>query len=108
MRQFRFLDNKDYFGFEDLVFENYLARGGVHRNIQTRMIFDNGWGVSVIQGPHTYGGEQGLYEMAVMLDGEIDYDNTVSNGDVIGYLTPDMVTEKMIEVQKLPNATTNI
>ena len=63
-------------------------------------MFPNGWGVSVIRGPHTYGGDQGLYELAVMYDHEIHYDNPVADNDVLGYLTPEDVTNKMILVQE--------
>lgn len=84
-------------GFKDLKFEpHYGGRGWM-----TREHFDNGYGVSVVRTPFSYGGKKGLYELAVLKDGEIHYDNPVANGDVVGYLTEDEVSEFMVDVQKL-------
>ena len=47
--------------------------------------FDNGYGASVICHFGTYGGDKGLFEVAVMKDGEIVYDTPVTN-DVVGWL----------------------
>lgn len=66
------------------------------------MMFDNGYGVSVVQGPHSYGGQKGLYELAVLdTDGFITYQTPVTS-DVIGFLKPEDVTKHMIEIQELP------
>ena len=70
-------------------------------------MFDNHYGVSVIRGPYTHGGRQGLYELAVlyMAPGdeysELVYDTPVTN-DVEGHLTPDDVTRLMKQVSELP------
>jgi hypothetical protein len=70
-------------------------------------IFDNHYGISVIRGPYTQGGKEGLYELAVlyMAPGneysELVYDTPVTN-DVVGYLTPDDVTRLMAQVEALP------
>jgi hypothetical protein len=70
-------------------------------------IFDNHYGVSVIRGPYTHGGKEGLYELAVlyMTPGdeysELVYDTPVTN-DVEGHLTPDDVTRLMKQVSELP------
>jgi hypothetical protein len=69
--------------------------------------FDNHYGVSVIRGPYTHGGKEGLYELAViyMAPGdeysELVYDTPVTN-DVEGHLTPDDVTRLMQQVSELP------
>jgi hypothetical protein len=51
--------------------------------------FDNGFGASVVQHQHSYGGNRGLWELAVVTfegeDWEITYDTDIT-GDVIGYL----------------------
>jgi len=47
--------------------------------------FDNGYGASLVKCPGSYGYEQGLWELAVLKDGELCYD-TVITGDVIGSL----------------------
>jgi hypothetical protein len=82
--------------FKDLEFNQHPIGMGV----QARMEFDNGFGVSVVNGPHTYGGDKGLYELAVFKDGEIHYDNTIANGDVVGYLREEDVTDAMLVIQK--------
>ena len=68
--------------------------------ITSRTQFDNGYEVSVVKSPYTYGGEKGLYELAIFKDGEIRYDTPITN-DVIGYLRPEDVTDIMERVEKL-------
>lgn len=82
--------------FKDLQFnEHPNGMGGV----QSRMDFDNGFGVSVVMTPYTYGNDVGLYELAVFKDGEIHYDNPVAEGDVRGYLTEEDITNLMFQIQ---------
>jgi hypothetical protein len=70
------------------------------------MKFDNGYGVSVVQGPHSYGGKVGLYELAVLdADGDVCYDTPITD-NVIGFLKPEDVSKYMIEIQELPNLNT--
>jgi len=84
--------------FKDLEFKphsNHLS------GIQARIIFDNGFGASVVCTPFTYGGGRGLYELAVIgKDGHITYDTPITN-DVIGFLTEDKITDVLIEIQNL-------
>jgi hypothetical protein len=47
--------------------------------------FDNGYEASVVSNEMTYGGKSGLFEVAVMKDGEIVY-NTPVTSDVVGWL----------------------
>jgi hypothetical protein len=83
--------------FEDLEFRMVPGtNGGIHAT----MDFENGFGVSVVQSPHSYGGNRGLYELAVFKDGDIHYDNPVAKGDVVGYLRPEDVTDAMLVIQK--------
>ncbi len=88
--------------FKDLGFKDKeMGLGEI-----SRIEFDNGWGVSVVKGPYTYGGSEGLYELAVLNNEQIHYDNPVANGDVVGYLRPEDVTDKMIEIQKFEKTIT--
>jgi len=74
--------------------------------IRARLKFDNGYGVSVVKGPHSYGGKVGLYELAVLdSDGDVCYDTPITD-NVIGFLKPEDVTKHMIEIQELPNLNT--
>lgn len=83
--------------FKDLEFRPHRDVDGLH----SVMMFDNGYGVSVIKTPFSYGGKMGLYELAVLDSGEdITYNTPVTN-DVLGHLSEEEVTKYMIEVQKL-------
>ena len=64
--------------------------------------FLNGYGASVIQSEYSYGHEYGLYELAVLKDGELCYSTPIT-GDIIGYLTADDVTEYLQQIEKLPD-----
>jgi hypothetical protein len=54
--------------------------------------FPSGWGASVIQGRFTNGGNEGLWELAVLHQDRIHYDTPIARGDVVGYLTDDGVS----------------
>ena len=83
--------------FNDLQFKQDIQRG----LNAARIMFDNGYGASVIIGPHTYGGEDGLYELGVLgKDKKLTYDTSVTD-DVEGYLTEEAVTKLMEQIQKL-------
>lgn len=85
--------------FDDLKFE--LLSDPYMSGKQCRMMFENGYGVSVVSHTFSYGGKDGLYEMAVLdSDGDLTYTTPVTS-DVLGYLTPEEVTKHMIEVQEL-------
>jgi hypothetical protein len=84
--------------FKDLEFVEHPSHIG---GVQARITFDNGYGASVVKTPYSYGGDRGLYELAVLKDDELHYDNPVANGDVRGFLTEDAVTELLIQIQKL-------
>lgn len=87
-----------YKTFDDIEFKWVEYLGG----FTSITIFDNGYGVSVVKHDGSYGGKQGLYELAVLKGGAICYDTEITN-DVIGHLTPESVTEIMIKVQELKN-----
>ena len=64
-------------------------------------MFENGYGVSVVSHSYSYGGRDGLFEVAVLdKDGDLTYETSVTN-DVVGYLNPEDVTEIMEKVQIL-------
>ena len=73
----------------------------MYGGIISRIIFDNGYGATIVQGPHTYGGADGLYELAVVgKNDEISYDTPIT-GDVEGYLSEAQVTDLLIKIQQL-------
>jgi hypothetical protein len=83
--------------FKDLEFVSHPSHIG---GVQARITFENGYGASIVKTQYSYGGDKGLYELAVLKDGEIHYDNPVANGDVVGYLRPEDVTDAMLVIQK--------
>jgi len=83
--------------FNDLEFKQDIQRG----LNAARVMFDNGYGASVVVGPYTYGGEDGLYELAVLdSDGKLTYETPVTD-DVEGYLTEEDVNRLLEQIQKL-------
>ena len=82
--------------FKDIEFEEFEKYNGVI----SRTEFENGYGVSVIKHDNSYGGDRGLYELAIIKDGDIVYDTPITS-DVIGHLTPEEVSRYMIKIQEL-------
>ena len=83
--------------FADLKFMPHTGAPGVHAVHFT----GNGYGVSVIQTPFSYGGHLGQYEVAV-IKGNADkwllkYDTPVTD-DVIGWCEPDQVVKIIAKV----------
>lgn len=85
--------------FNDLEFQ---VLEGLHKGgIAARITFENGFGASVVRHDYSYGGKDGLYELAVVgKNGEITYDTPVTN-DVEGYLNEEDVTILLEQIQKL-------
>ena len=66
--------------------------------------YANGLGASVVRGEGTYGGDAGLFELAVIqFDGDewsITYETPIT-GDVIGYLDGDAVSDLLKRIESL-------
>lgn len=85
--------------FKDLEFES-INDAPFMVGKKARMHFDNGYGVSVVSHTLSYGGKNGLYELAVIKDDDICYDTPITY-DVLGYLTEDDVTKYLGQIQNL-------
>lgn len=85
--------------FNDLQFETMTSP--LMSGKKSRIHFENGFGASIVSHDFSYGGKDGLYELAVLFEDEIHYDNPVAAGDVRGYLTEDDVSELLIQIQQL-------
>ena len=84
--------------FNDLEFKELDS---FYRGVQSRIQFDNGYGASVVKHNYSYGGREGLYELAVLdSDGHLTYETPITD-DVEGYLTEDDVTKLMEQIQNL-------
>jgi hypothetical protein len=86
--------------FSDLNFQPHTISGGV----QARHFFPNGYGVSVVRFPGSYGYVQGLYEVAVLKGTEnnwqLCYDTPITD-DVLGHRDETDVENIMEEVEAL-------
>ena len=83
--------------FDELQFNPHRLGKGE----QAMHIFANGYGVSVIKTPFSYGGQEGKYELAVIKNKVLCYSTSITD-DVIGHLTPLEVTKLLICVEALP------
>jgi hypothetical protein len=94
--------NKTYYDnmktFKDIEFKTNPM--GEEFGITSRTKFKNGYEASVVKSEHSYGGRDGLYELAIFKDGEICYDTPITD-DVIGYLSMKDVTDTFIKIQEL-------
>ena len=84
--------------FNDLKFKDLSSLNG----IQAIVKFENNYGASVARHMGTYGGKQGLYELAVIKFNENDewgivYDTGITP-DVLGYLNEDNVTTHLKQI----------
>jgi hypothetical protein len=90
-------NNFDTTVFEELKFQSHPMGMGKQCIVQ----FPNGYGASVVQGEHTYGGKDGLYEIAVFgKDGEISYSTPITD-DVLGYLSEEEVEKTLTDIKNL-------
>ena len=85
---------------ETEIKEKHMARKPLF-NHKKRYHFPNGYGASVIRGKYTYGGEEGLFELAVLRGDSLCYDSGITE-DVIGHLTPKEVAQLLKQIRALP------
>lgn len=86
--------------FEDIKFEP--IEGFTRGAVKAVVTFPNGWGASVVRHDYTYGGPQGLFELAVLdSEGEINYSTSITD-DVIGWLNPGDVEDLLVRIEALP------
>jgi hypothetical protein len=79
----------------------------IEYGIQKIYRFDNGFGASVIKSQFSYGGDENLWELAVIAfnsddptEFELTYETPITN-DVIGNLSDEEVEEKLTEIKTL-------
>ena len=63
--------------------------------------FDNGYTASVVSNDMSYGGDRGLFEIAILYNSDIIYDTEITN-DVIGFLDFDGVIQTLDSIRQLP------
>lgn len=85
--------------FSDLVFNPHPAgMGGVH----AKMSFPNGYEASIIKTFFSYGGDEGLYELAVLKNGNLCYDTPITD-DVVGRCTEGDIENLLEQISLLPS-----
>lgn len=86
--------------FTDLQFEPHKYTDG----IQAVQFFENGYGVSVVRFPGSYGFEEDLYEVAIIQGTKDNYNlcyTTPITDDVLGHRDETDIENIMEEVSKL-------
>ena len=86
----------------ELIDENHL-----HGGSQKVYKFDNGYGASVVSHQYSYGGSEGLFEVAVINfdinpDGFVLVYDTPITSDVLGWQDDIDVEEVLDAIEKLP------
>jgi hypothetical protein len=88
------------------IYEPYDARPLESGAVQKLYKFANNYGASVVKGEHTYGGDEGLWELAVIVFDTSGGFNlcytTPITSDVEGHLDDDAVEELLAKVEALP------
>jgi hypothetical protein len=91
--------------FNELKFKELPDMSGVY----CRIMFENGFGASIVKHKYSYGGDKGLYEIAVLdnIDGGPIYYTSVTD-DVLGHLSENDVETHLNEIKNLnPNEAEN-
>lgn len=84
--------------FKHLEFVEQGPFSAVRR--RARLFFENGYGVSVIQGGISRSLEPETFEVAVLKDGDLCYTTPITD-DVVGFASRFLVTEIMVQLQNL-------
>ena len=72
------------------------------KNKYIRVIeFENGYSASIVSHDLSYGGQEGLFEIAILHDGEMVYDTWITP-DVIGHLDFAGVAATLKDIEELP------
>jgi hypothetical protein len=74
----------------------------VNKELYLKLPFANGYVASVVRHDFSYGGKQGLFEVAVMdKDFNILYDTPITD-DVVGHLNSDELVKVLQDIKDLP------
>lgn len=94
------MEQTNLIGFNELDFQPMRETVFGPDAIQAIQKFENGYGASVVRHYFSYGGKDGLYELAVLKGNDLCYDTHITN-DVLGHLTGHEVTEILKQIQLL-------
>ena len=83
------------------MIEGYKKKVKIHDGHGYVYKFDNGFGASVVKHSGSYGGNQGLYEIAVLdSKGDLCYDTPITD-DVIGYANEEKIKDTLDRIKSL-------
>ena len=86
-----------------MSFKN-LPSNQINDGVQYLTFYPNGYGVSIVQHKYSYGGNIGLWELAVIKGTEEEWDicyTTPITNVVLGYLEEAEVDELLIKIEAL-------
>ena len=83
------------------MLRGYAKKYEIHNGVGYTYQFENGYGASVVKHDSSYGGKQGLYEIAVLdSTGDLCYSTSITD-DVIGFATEDKVLDTLQRIKLL-------
>ena len=83
------------------MLEGYKRKYNIHNGVGYVYEFENGYGASVVSHDVSYGGDRGLYEIAVLdSKGDLCYDTPITD-DVVGYAGKTTVYETLNRIKSL-------
>ena len=81
--------------------KGYAKKYDIHNGVGYVYEFENGYGASVVSHDGSYGGKQGLYEIAVLdSTGDLCYSTPITD-DVIGYATEEKSIDTLHRIRML-------
>ena len=84
-----------------MTLRGYARKYDIHNGVGYIYEFENGYGASVVKHDFSYGGKQGLYEIAVLdSKGEFCYTTDITD-DVIGHATEETIYETLDKIKSL-------
>jgi len=83
------------------MLDGYKRKYNIHNGVGYVYEFENGYGASVVSHDVSYGGDRGLYEIAVLdSKGDLCYSTPITD-DVIGFATEDKVLDTLHRIKML-------
>ena len=84
-----------------MTLSGYVKKYDIYNGVGYLYEFENGYGASVVKHDGSYGGKQGLYEIAVLdSTGDLCYSTPITD-DVIGHATEDKVLDTLHRIKML-------
>lgn len=88
----------EHLRYDDVDWQPHPNMAGIRGTVH----FANGYSASIVRGAFSYGGDKGLWEIAVLANGGLVYDTPVTD-DVLGYLTDAQAIKALDDIKALPS-----